>query len=242
LPSHWTRIDLQPRDLKLLRLLLEQKFLSHEQIVRSVFGGRERYTYLRVWKLRRFGFVSQVWVAYMKEGLFLATEQAFDYFRAQFVALPPPLGYPDARTISHDLLVSDIRFLFEELGFGTRWTSERMWRMGKSARLWAPDAIIHVGGDPFALEVERIQKMDARYEDIFLRYEEDSSISACLYVTTEELLETLLPKAEECRRIYFTTVGELFEKRAKAAFRNSRGHFLVIEENLEETLQKEPSG
>ena len=68
LPSKWIRIDLQPRDLKLLRLLLEQKFLSGSQITRYLFQNKTRYAYLRLWKLRRFGLVRRLWLGVITFG------------------------------------------------------------------------------------------------------------------------------------------------------------------------------
>ncbi len=241
LPCRWSRIDLQPRDIRLLQTLLEQKFLSCEQIQNYFFGGKTRYAYLRIWKLRRFGLIDRLWVGFTRHNLYLATESAHDYFRDQFVEVPAPFSAPDLRSLSHDLLVTDIRFLFERMGFGASWTSERTWRMGRSVRLWAPDAIIRVGGDPFALEVECVQKMDRRYEEIFSRYQDDPEIAACLYVTSESLLGALMERAKHFPRIYFTTLPELFEKKEETVFRSSEGRFLSVEDNLESKLKQEGS-
>lgn len=237
-PCGWTRVDLQPRDLRLLRLLFEQKFLSRSQIKNHIFDGRERYTYVRLWKLRRFGFVRHSLTGFYKEALYFPTDLAHEFFRGRFVELPLPIDLPDIRTLYHDLLVTDVRFLFEKMGFGRSWTSERVWRMGRSVRLWAPDAVIEIGGDLFALEVECIQKMDRRYEEIFYRYGTDPEISSCLYVTTESLVEALMKRAQNYSRIYFTTLKELFEKKEKTVFKNAKGDSLEIEENLERNLNK----
>ena len=235
LPCKWTRLDFQPRDFQLLQILLEQKFLSFELITNYIFDGKKRYAYLRIWKLRRFGFVRRL-LGLASSPLYLPTEQTYDYFKNMYVEVPMPISCPDYRTISHDLLASEVRFLFQRIGFGSSWKSERVWRMGRSARLWAPDAVIRVGGDLFAVEVERVQKENVRYEDIFARYQEDFELSACLYITTESLLSLLLEKADKYPNIYFVTWSELFKKREKAVFRNSKGHFLEIEENLERNL------
>jgi hypothetical protein len=96
-----------------------------------------------------------------------------------------------------------------------------------------------VGGDSFAIEVERVQKETARYEDIFRRYQADPEIAACLYMTDAKLLPLLLEKAESYPAIYFTTLEELFQKKEKASFRNAKGSVLEIEENLEANLQVE---
>lgn len=238
LPSRWTRIDLQARDLFLLRILLEQKFLTRRQIQDHIFQGKARYAYLRLWKLRRFGFVKEIPSGFIPEGLYLATKQAHEYFLTHFLELPPPIPWSDARTVAHDLLATEIRFLFQKIGFSSSWISERVWRMGRSVRLWAPDAIISVGGDPFALEVECIQKMDRRYEDIFSRYQTDPEISACLYVTTETLVQSLMKRAQAYPKIYFTTQLELFGKKERAVFRSAQGRFLEISENLEMRLKE----
>jgi len=238
LPEKWRRLDPQPRDLEFLRILLEQKYLSKKQIMEFIFGGKERYGRYRLWKLRRFGFVNRV-DGFGPEGLYLPTEETYDYFKSRYVEVPMPVACPDPRTIFHDLLVTDIRFLFREIGFGSSWMSERVWRMGRSIRLWAPDAVMQIGGDSFAVEVERVQKENVRYEDIFSRYQNDSEITASLYMADENLLPLLLEKAQGYPSIYFTTLSELFEKREKASFRNAEGSVLEIEENLERNLQAE---
>lgn len=236
LPCSWTRLDLQARDLRFLRILLEQKFLTKEQITEFIFGGKKRYAYLRLWKLRRFDFVRRI-SGIAPTDLYLATDAAYDYFKSRFLDTPMPISCPDPRTVLHDLLVTDIRFLFQRMGFGSSWKSERVWRMNRSIRLWAPDGVIEVGGDSFAVEVERVQKENARYEDIFARYQNDPELTACLYMTTENLLESLLEKAAGFPSIYFTTLSELFEKKEKARFRNAQGSSLEIEENLERHLE-----
>ena len=238
LPAGWTRLDFQPRDLEFLRILLEQKFLSSGQIKRYFFEGTKRYGLVRAWKMRRFGFVKLV-SGLHAEGLFLPTGKTYDYFKSRFVEVPLPVAVPDPRTISHDLLITDIRFLFQRIGFGSSWTSERVWRIGRSIRLWAPDAVIEVGGDPFAVEAERVQKETVRYEEIFSRYQNDPEITACLYLTEEKLLPLLLEKAEHYPGIYFATLRELFEKEQKTVFRNAKGSMLEIEENLESNLEGE---
>ena len=111
----------------------------------------------------------------------------------------------------------------------------------RSVRLWAPDAVIEIGGDPFALEVECVQKTDERYRDIFWRYQEDSTLAGCLYVADESLLNTLMEQARDFPRIYFTSTAELFEKKEKAAFRNAGGQCFDIEANLEKNLEIAPS-
>ena len=86
--------------------------------------------------------------------------------------------------------------------------------MGRSASQWAPDAVIHVGGDTVALEVECVQKTDGRYRDIYWRYREDRTIAACLYVAEESLLNVLIKQAGDFPNVYFMNRAELFEKNA----------------------------
>lgn len=240
LPARWTRVDFQPRDLELLKILLEQKFLTHDQIMRFFFEGRKRYGPLRLWKMRRFDFV-ELARGFHPQGLFLATDKAYGYFKSRFVEVPAPVSVVDARTLYHDLMVTDVRFLFQRMGFGSSWMSERVWRMGRSVRLWAPDAVINIGEDTFAVEVELAQKETDRYEEIFARYQRDPEISACLYLTDEKLLPLLLEKAERYSAIYFASLADLFRKKEKTAFRNAQGSVLEIEENLERNLNQSPA-
>ncbi|PIW65537.1 MAG: hypothetical protein COW12_01340 [Candidatus Omnitrophica bacterium CG12_big_fil_rev_8_21_14_0_65_45_16] len=238
LPCRWVRVDLQPRDVRLLKCLFEQKFLSREQIRDYLFDGRKRYCDDRVWKLRRFGWIEKLNAVFAGRQLYLATKAAYKFFCEQSMDVPQPFEMPDFRTISHDLLVTDIRFLFERIGFGTSWTSERVWRMGRAASKWAPDAVVHVGEDPFALEVECVRKTDERYRDIFWRYQEDRETVACFYVANESFLKSLLEQAKDFKHIYFTSTAELFEKKEKAVFTNAAGQYIAIEDNLEKNLSK----
>lgn len=233
LPCRWVRVDLQPRDVRLLKTLFEQKFLSREQIRDYFFDGRKRYADDRVWKLRRFGWIEKLRAVFAGHALYLATKDAYKFFCEQSVEVPASYELPDFRTVSHDLLVTDIRFLFERIGFGGRWISERVWRMGRSAGHWAPDAVIHIDGDPYALEVECVRKTDARYHEIFWRYNYDRNTTACLYVTEKSLLNILLERAKDFQHIYFTSTADLFEKKGKAVFTNATGQYIAIEDNLE---------
>lgn len=238
LPCRWVRVDLQPRDVRLLKTLFEQKFLSREQIRDYFFDGRKRYCDDRVWKLRRFGWIEKFNAVFAGRQLYVASKAAYKFFCEQSEDVPQPFEIPDFRTVSHDLLVTDIRFLFERIGFGADWISERVWRMGNSAGHWAPDAVIHIDRTPYALEVECTQKTDARYREIFWRYNYDRNTAGCLYVTEKKLLNTLLERAKDFTDIYFTSTAELFEKKEKAEFRNAQGKILAIEDNLEKNLNK----
>jgi len=233
LPCRWVRVALQPRDVRLLKTLFEQKFLSREQIRDYFFDGRKRYADDRVWKLRRFGWIEKFRAVFAGRQLYVATKAAYKFFCEQSMDVPQPFEMPDFRTVSHDLLVTDIRFLFERIGFGGSWISERVWRMGRSAGHWAPDAVIHIEGDPYALEVECVRKTDARYHEIFWRYNYDRDTAACLYVTEKSLLNILLERAKDFQHIYFTSTADLFEKKEKAVFTNAAGQYIAIEDNLE---------
>ncbi len=238
LPCGWTRVDLQSRDVRLLRVIFEQKFLSREQIRNYFFDGRKRYADDRLWKLRRFGWVQKIRAVFAGHELYLATKATHNFFCEQSEEVPASFELPDFRTVSHDLLVTDIRFLFEQIGFGGSWMSERVWTMGRSANKWAPDGVIYMGGDPMAVEVECVQKTDKRYRNIFWRYEAESSIAGCLYVAEESFLSTLMEEAKDFPSIYFMSRAELFEKKEKAVFKNAAGESFVIEDNLEKTPDK----
>lgn len=241
LPCRWVRVDLQPRDVRLLKTLFEQKFLSREQIRDYFFDGRKRYCDDRVWKLRRFGWIEKFRAVFAGRQLYVATKAAYKFFCEQSADVPQPFEMPDFRTVEHDLLVTDIRFLFERIGFGTPWISERVWRMGSPASEWAPDAVIHIDGDPYALEVECTQKTDARYHQIFWRYNYDRDTAGCLYATEKNLLNALLERAKDFTNIYFTSTADLFEKKEKAVFTNAAGQCLAIKDNLETKLTQSDS-
>ena len=197
------------------------------------FDGRKRYADDRLWKLRRFGWIQKIRAVFAGHDLYLTSKSAHDFFSEQSEEVPVSFEVPDFRTIPHDLLVTDIRFLFERIGFGGPWISERVWKMGRPASEWAPDGVIHIGGDPVAIEVECVQKSHERYRKIFWRYKEERSIGPCLYIAEESFLKTLMEEAKDFPGIYFTSIAELFEKKEKTTFKNAAGESFTIEDNLE---------
>jgi len=250
LPRNWKRIDLQARDIRLLKTLIEQKFLSWEQIRDYLFDGKGPYAYSRLWKLRRFDFVRRLGAAYTRHDLYLPTALAHESFHEQFIGITP-FTLPDPEGVSHDLLMTDIRFLFERIGFGNSWTSERVWRINHPEAKVPPDALFHIGRDPFFLKVELGRKRDYEYRNIFSGLRENFGFAGCLFVTTEGQLNIAMEEGRQYRWIYFTTAAELFEKKEKAVFQTAecktkendkpKATWLVIEENLEKHFNKPPS-
>lgn len=248
LPCNWSRISLQERDRKILRTLLEQKYLSWEQILNHFFEGHKRYAYIRLWKLRRFELMQKLVAGFFGFDLYLPTPLTNQCFE-EFTGLSP-FTLPDPQGLSHDLLVTDIRFLFERMGFGSSWASERVWRMRHSEKRlrWVPDAVVYVDGRILSLEVEQNQEKDESdydegdYNLIFSESTDKYLFSGCLYVTTEALLNKLMEHAKKhYPEVFFTTITELFQKKEKTIFRNGEGHSFTIEKHLEKPLKPSSS-
>ena len=89
----------------------------------------------------------------------------------------------DPGSYEHSWKVTQVRLIFENLGFCENWKSERMLRAGKKGGNKVPDGFFIPNQKGITVEVELNKpKKASRYREIFEIYERDSKIDYVFYV------------------------------------------------------------
>ncbi len=186
------RVALSERDLEVLAWAHEQKFLTFEQVARWFPEGppnphcprkatptpgtlRRRarpgswYARERLRKLVGFDILRRVPIFTEPAAALLPGRTGFDLLQGAGKARGlARLEAIDWKNFVHDRAVTDLRWLLEKR-FGARWAAERVLRRELGVRT-PPDAIVDLGGQKIALEVELNQKSTDRYLAIVRRY------------------------------------------------------------------------
>jgi len=123
---------LEPKDLEILQVILEMGYLNLKQVSKRFFGlpsmMTEKAALYNVKKLLTQGYLKT-----KDQDVTLSTLLASTQKAQELVAQT----YPDKKVpqyqksifqprVNHDLLLNDLRFRFEELGFLNKWVSENM--------------------------------------------------------------------------------------------------------------------
>ena len=200
------------RDIELMGWILEQKFMTEKQ-VRRVFWKdikkKSRHAYKRLNELVKAGFLKvnteEIYqdVVYTVSAGGIRKVRVFN--RSYGLGEVGNVGYSNYR---HDLVVTDIRIMFYELGF-KQWLSERVLSRRNDLRR-VPDGMIFEKGRYLALEYESSQKSKRRYREIFYHYELDSRVNKILYIVdTPELLEKITKEGYACHKLYFVSLEDI---------------------------------
>src|SRR3989338_5607422 len=59
---HWKYVELRERDIRLFKLILEQKFLRRREVMDYVFDGMKSYAEFRIRKLKNFEYIKAIQV------------------------------------------------------------------------------------------------------------------------------------------------------------------------------------
>ncbi len=200
------------RDIELMGWVLEQKFMTREQ-VRKVFWKditeKSIEDYRRLYELMKAGFLKRSKYAFYKHVIYMVTASGLKELKAfgRNRGLCE-LADVDYSNYKHDLSVTDIRIMFESWGY-REWLSERVVsKLYQLRRL--PDGMIYHRGKHVAFEYEASQKSKDRYKDIFFNYELDDQISHVVYVVDNpSLIEKLKDEAITCNKLHFVTLADL---------------------------------
>jgi len=143
----------------------------------------------------------------------------------------------DSRTWEHDLMVTDVRIIFEKLLRFSGWISERKLRK-ELERKKVPDGIIFDGEEvKFVIEVERSLKKKKYYQKIFpqlcLReYRGENEI--VLYIAENETDKRwLMKQAKGWERIFFTTIKAVLEMKYTLELENWEGYSFKLTRHCE---------
>ncbi len=200
------------RDVEMMGWILEQKFMTVEQVKRIFWkeiesGSKEAYR--RLLELQRAGYLKRSKRSIYRNVLYLVSARGL----RQLKVFGRDRGLSevfdvDYASYKHDVVVTDLRILFGEWGFKD-WACERMLSLHKNLRR-LPDGMIYHNGKQFAVEYESTQKSKRRYGDIFLEYQMDKQIENVLYVVeTTSLLEKLSVVASNYKKIRFVRFQDL---------------------------------
>ncbi len=213
------------RDIEIMSWILEQRFMTVSQI-RRVFWKEITVTsgeaHKRLKELETMGLLTtkkeDVYrnLVYRVSGKGVRHLKVFG--RNQGLG-EVDMGYTSFR---HDLVETDIRIMFYELGF-TQWLSERVLSKRNDLRR-VPDGMIFNEGKYMAVEYESSQKSKYRYRRIFLDYELDRNVDKVLYITdTKELAQKVERQAAIYDKPYFVWLGDLKKDLTSARLKGLSG-------------------
>lgn len=234
-------LRLRPEEIEMFQYLLEQKFMTADQLVQRFYPnyrlderGRS-HGYFRLNKLKRVGYLDFdkgspgviKTLYYLKfEGLKVLRENGY----TRDLRL---VTNPDFEFVNHDLAVTNCRLLFESIGFSEQWFSERVLLSIAPKPRQLPDAVFRpkarLKGRTIALEVEFTLKSKARYQEIASFYSRSKLFDFVFYIGgNEKLIETIMPHFNDIK-FFFCPHKELLEKTVHATFRSQTEKFQLGE-------------
>ncbi len=202
------------RDLGILKMCLEQKFMTLFQISRMFFPESRNILQVpmkRVRTLVKADLLKAVTLRVDAKRLYVATSRGVSLLRQK--NLSGGLGALkelNDKTWEHDATVTDVRIIFEKLLDFKNWTPERVLKSA-NVRKKVPDGIVWNEKHRFILEVELTLKNKRYYErafdDMCIKHYPEGNI---LYIAGKESAKSwLMEQAVSWKRIYFTTMEML---------------------------------
>lgn len=195
---------LAPKDLEILQVVLEMGYLNLKQVTKRFFGIpsmlTEKAAIYTVKKLLTQGYLKTKDQEISERTLLTSTQKAQELIAQT---------YPDKKVpqyqksifqprVNHDLLLNDLRFRFEELGFLNKWVSEKMLKeIPFLSRQFQdlPDAVCKKKNDKgYFLELEVSMKSPKVYRDrieeylkiLSLEEIEEAEIEGAVFFCTDE--------------------------------------------------------
>lgn len=178
------KIILQDRDHEVLRYILEQKFLSREQVTKWFYISYD-VSKKRLQELILFKYLKKEPVINNTKDHFLITGLGLRALAERGVNGIRPASSIDIRFYYHDRTVTDLRLLFENFGLAKDWKSEKVLRSELGA-LKVPDGVfLSPAGKKIAFELELVPKENSRYKKILAGYQ---NVDRVFYVVRGEAL------------------------------------------------------
>jgi hypothetical protein len=220
------------RDMLILKMCLEQKFLLLRQIARKFFPGSSNIYKVparRVNLLMKEGYLKALKPRVGHETLYLATLKGERYVRSiGFAVVLRAVKGVDLKTYEHDVWVTDVRIIMEKARF--RWTSERV--LKKEARRGkVPDGMIisHGRRYSFLVEVERTLKNKRYYERMFLNnWMHYKDKQGTLFLVARRTMIQWFKNLDHCEdNFYFATIYDLFDYGVNTEFTNKNNEKII---------------
>jgi len=236
---NWKYVEIGKRDIALFRAIREQKFLTRMHVIEHVFGNSKSYAEIRIRKLKRFGYLKALKVLanepecyLLGEGGVEALEEADQAEEEGSGNYPAPQDSIEIASYDHDKKVTNVRFLFQGLGFCKDWKSEKMLRVGTKGERKVPDGLFSRNGKGIAIEVELNDKKPETYRKIFRLYDQNSRTHYVFYICSSlSLLRKIMPLTRGIisKHVCFILYDELMEFREKAIVHTHKGNFQLKE-------------
>jgi hypothetical protein len=188
-------IILQDRDYEMLKYILEQKFLSREQLEKWFYKIQ---SYKRLLELTFSGYLKKEPVVLSSKDHFLITDLGVTALLERGVNGIRPARSIDIRFYYHNKTLTDIRLLFESIGLARDWKTERALKseggyeatLKKSKgddRVKVPDgAFLSPSGKSIVLELELTPKVSDLYKEILKGYLKNQKIDRVFYIVKGE--------------------------------------------------------
>ena len=224
------------RDLSILQICLEQKFLTLVQIGEMFFPQSVdslKVPLRRVNMLMKAGLLRAVKPRVCHKTLYMTTQEGARLLKTKNCSEGlRALVDIDLKTFEHDMQVTDVRVVFHRvLGF-RYWIPERVLKK-QNLKAKVPDGIAGTDEESYVIEVERTLKNKRYYKRAFLDMDiAYRSHNGILYVTDNVSdMNWLKKQAERYRTIYFQTVDQVLNAPFGVNFENVSGGFVFLEHN-----------
>lgn len=226
---NWRNVEVRPRDERLLKTVAEEGFVRRDLVIKYIFSERENYAKIRIRKLKRFGYLKAIPVRAGDPECYLLGPEGVEVVRRSCPIGLRGCGYPsvqssiDLGSYEHRCKVTEVRLVFENMGFCRDWKSERVLRAGTKGGHKVPDGFFMPGKKGIAVEVELRPKKASNYQKIFEFYEKDFRTGYVFYICgTLPLLmfvRRLVKKAPVLKGYCFLLYDDLVGSRENAVVR-----------------------
>ena len=193
-------IILQERDLRILRLAREHRFVTVDQ-VKPLFGsGRTRQCTRRVLELRQEGYLKPDPLTHLEgASIFRLTPLGLKTAASGSTLSIRPQQYLDLPTLKHESIITSVRVILEEAWKTGRFVPEQAIKNQDFRQI--PDGVYFFeNGRGVALEVENSLKSEKRFLKLHERWEEEPAIFFVLFIATSpdlyEAIKARIPKVQ----------------------------------------------
>ncbi len=250
-PKHWLKIrneivgdwargergiDIMERDIQLLKMCIEQKFLTLRQIGAMFFQESEniyRSPAKRVCLLRAVGLLKSIKPRTTHCVLYLTTRAGAKLLKlaesSEGLSALCDLNYS---TYFHDLTVTNIRIIFAHAFGLTDWTCKRLLQKRDPHGIF-PDGIVRSDDRRFFIEFERSPKNRSYYLKLFAKFQAyPEKPAAILYLVEKESTKNWLmglAKDMNLGAAYFLTLNDFLYAGTRVKFLNKNGEEFVLE-------------
>jgi hypothetical protein len=214
-------MEITVRDIDILRWILEQTVMTEEQIRKIFWKDKlkdDREAYRRLNKLKKAGYLKMNTTGLYRSAIYLVTAKGIKELKRSYPNTTfGELSHTTYSKIHHDLVITDLRILFHELGY-THWISRRiLQKEGKLRRI--PDAMIYNNGKYIAIEYGLSKKSKRLCRKIFIDYHVGcSEINEVIYVVnTPELAQRFIKYARIYGKLHFVTLEDIQKNKMNAS-------------------------